>query len=78
MKHILEKKILFNGVIVRTYWMTLVYMYVHSAHLLSHIESTPGVQEFSALKLGPNKHGLVTYIHVNVYIGNTLSWLNGG
>ena len=28
--------------------------------------------------LGPNKHGLVTYIQVNVYIGNTLSWLNGG
>ena len=28
-------------------------------------------------KLGPNKHGLVTYIQVNVYIGNTLSWLNG-
>ena len=26
--------------------------------------------------LGPNKHGLVTYIQVNVYIGNTLSWLN--
>ena len=29
------------------------------------------------LYLGPNKHGLVTYIQVNVYIGNTLSWLNG-
>ena len=28
--------------------------------------------------LGPNKHGLVTYIQVNVYIGNTLSRLNGG
>ena len=28
--------------------------------------------------LGPNKHGLVTYVQVNVYIGNTLSWLNGG
>ena len=28
--------------------------------------------------LGPNKHGLVTNIQVNVYIGNTLSWLNGG
>ena len=28
--------------------------------------------------LGPNKLGLVTYIQVNVYIGNTLSWLNGG
>ena len=28
--------------------------------------------------LGPNKHGLVTYIQVIVYIGNTLSWLNGG
>ena len=28
--------------------------------------------------LGPNKHGLVTYIQLNVYIGNTLSWLNGG
>ena len=28
--------------------------------------------------LGPNKHGLVTYIQVNVCIGNTLSWLNGG
>ena len=26
---------------------------------------------------GPNKHGLVTYIQVNVYIGNTLSWFNG-
>ena len=24
MKHILEKKVLFNGVIVRTFWMTLV------------------------------------------------------
>ena len=30
------------------------------------------------IKLGPNKHGLATYIQVNVYIGNTLSWLNGG
>ena len=30
------------------------------------------------LYLGPNKHGLVTYIQVNVYIGNTFSWLNGG
>ena len=30
------------------------------------------------LTLGPNKHGLVTYIQVNVYIGNTLLWLNGG
>ena len=29
-------------------------------------------------RLGPNKHGLVTYIQVSVYIGNTLSWLNGG
>ena len=29
-------------------------------------------------ELGPNKHGLVTYIQVNVYIGNTLPWLNGG
>ena len=29
-------------------------------------------------ELGPNKHGLVTYIQVNVYIGNTLSWLNSG
>ena len=28
--------------------------------------------------LGPNKDGLVTYIQVNVYIGNMLSWLNGG
>ena len=28
--------------------------------------------------LGPNKHGLVTYIQVNVYIGNTLSWHNVG
>ena len=28
--------------------------------------------------LGPNKHGLVTYIQINVYIGNTLSLLNGG
>ena len=27
--------------------------------------------------LGPNKHGLVTYIQVNVFIGNMLSWLNG-
>ena len=27
--------------------------------------------------LGPNKHGLVTYMQVNVYIENTLSWLNG-
>ena len=32
--------------------------------------------------LGPNKHGLVTYIQVNVYIGNTWyvvmaqRWLN--
>ena len=33
---------------------------------------------FPAPLLGPNKHGLVTYIQVNVYIGNTLSWLNGG
>ena len=31
-----------------------------------------------SLHLGPNKHGLVTYMQVNVYIGNTLSWLNGG
>ena len=30
------------------------------------------------MALGPNKHGLVTYMQVNVYIGNTLSWLNGG
>ena len=29
-------------------------------------------------ELGSNKHGLVTYIQVNVYIRNTLSWLNGG
>ena len=29
--------------------------------------------------LGPNKHGLVTYIQVNVSnIGNMLSWLDGG
>ena len=32
----------------------------------------------ASFHLGPNKHGLVTYIQVNVYIGNTLSWLNGG
>ena len=31
----------------------------------------------SPLLLGPNKHGLVTHIQVNVYIGNTLLWLNG-
>ena len=29
-------------------------------------------------KLGPNKHGLVTYVQVNVNIGNKLSWLDGG
>ena len=29
-------------------------------------------------RLGPNKHGLVTYIQVNVNIGNTVSWLNMG
>ena len=29
-------------------------------------------------RLGPNTHGLVTYIQVKVYIGNMLSWLNGG
>ena len=34
--------------------------------------------ENSGIVLGPNKHGLVTYIQVNVYIGNTLSWLNRG
>ena len=28
--------------------------------------------------LGPNKHRLVTYIQVNVYTGNMLSWLIGG
>ena len=28
--------------------------------------------------LGPNNHGLVTYIQVNVYVGNMLSWLNRG
>ena len=33
---------------------------------------------FVCLNLGPNKHGLVTYLQVNVYIGNMLSWLNGG
>ena len=33
---------------------------------------------FYAYDLRPNKHGLVTYIQINVYIGNTLSWLNGG
>ena len=33
---------------------------------------------FVVLAHGPNKHGLVTCIQVNVYIGNTLSWLNGG
>ena len=26
MKHILEKRVLFYGVIVRTFWMTLVHM----------------------------------------------------
>ena len=30
----------------------------------------PGHSDF-----GPNKHGRVTYIQVNVYVGNTLSWL---
>ena len=30
------------------------------------------------VQLRPNKHRLVTYIQVNVYIGNMLSWLNGG
>ena len=30
------------------------------------------------LSLGPNKHGLVTCIQVNVNIGNSLLWLNGG
>ena len=29
-------------------------------------------------QLGPNKQGLVTYIQVNVSIGNTLSWLGQG
>ena len=29
-------------------------------------------------RLGPNNHGLFTYIQVNVFIGNTSSWLNGG
>ena len=33
---------------------------------------SPSVANF----LGPNKHGLVTYIQVNIYIGNMLSWLN--
>ena len=28
--------------------------------------------------VGPNKHRLGTYIQVNVYNGNKLSWLNGG
>ena len=32
---------------------------------------------FGTLYLGPNKHRLITYIQVNVYIENTLSWLNG-
>ena len=36
------------------------------------------LQLISQYLLGPNKHGLITYIQVNVYIGNTLSWLNGG
>ena len=39
---------------------------------------TGNVNQANLLNLGPNKHGLVTYIQVNVYIGNTLSWLNGG
>ena len=29
-------------------------------------------------RLGPTKHRLVTYVQVNVYIGNPLSWLDGG
>ena len=38
-------------------------------------------QQFSAenkpkVLLRPSIHGLVTYIQVNVYIGNTLSWLS--
>ena len=33
---------------------------------------------WSCYVLWPNKHGLVTYMQVNVYIGNKLSWLNGG
>ena len=36
------------------------------------------LHNFYAYDLGPNKHGLVTYIQINVYIGNTLSLLNGG
>ena len=32
----------------------------------------------SRVKVRPNKHGLFTYIQVNVNIGNTVSWLNGG
>ena len=35
-------------------------------------------RNFHPAQLGPNKHGLVTYIQVNVYIGNMFSWLNGG
>ena len=48
-------------------WL-FVYCYSHCGIVLCFI-------------LGPKKHGLVTYIQVhfvNVYIGNTLSWLNGG
>ena len=35
---------------------------------------SPTVKSQPLYQLGPNKHRLVTYIQVNVYIGNTLSW----
>ena len=45
--------------------------------LLKLIPETFCVGSVGQYILRPNKHGLVTYMQVNVYIENTLTWLNG-
>ena len=52
-------------------------VYILKAQLGSNLHKTLSESSFQH-DLGPNKHGRVTYIQVNVYIGNTLSWLIGG
>ena len=39
-------------------------------------QQTSAILHLHRFRLEPNKHELVTYIQVNIYIGNTLSWLN--
>ena len=53
---------------------SLISTFVISCQERSDFKKQPSLCSLvGKVELGPNKHGLVTYIQVNVYIGNTLN-----